>query len=135
MQTSVDRSELEVGLATQRRQDDALSAAPRTGTVDPRFDAHVPSRINAAPLCLIAFALVTFMFSLINAGGVSHGVVPIVISTGLIFAGFTQLAAGLIQIRSGDTLNKAKSNLMKLFDGQGWSVKRCLTSDLGLDLR
>jgi succinate-acetate transporter protein len=67
----------------------------------------VSSRINAAPLCLIAFAVVTFMFSLINAGGVSQGVVPIVISTGLIFAGFTQLAAGLIQIRSGDTLSGA----------------------------
>jgi succinate-acetate transporter protein len=47
------------------------------------------------------------MFSFINAGGVSHSVVPIVISTGIFFAGLTQLIGGLIQISSGDTLNGA----------------------------
>jgi succinate-acetate transporter protein len=47
------------------------------------------------------------MFSVVNVGGVSHGVLPIVVSTGLFFGGFTQLVGGLIQIGSGDTLNGA----------------------------
>ena len=56
---------------------------------------------------LIAFAVVTFMFSLVNAEGVSSAVVPVIISTGLIFGGGTQLIGGLIQIRTGNTLNGA----------------------------
>ncbi len=62
---------------------------------------------NSGPLCLIAFAAVTFMISLVNAGGVSSAVVPVIISTGLIFGGTTQLLGGLIQIRTGNTLNGA----------------------------
>jgi len=38
---------------------------------------------------------------------VSGAVVPMVISTGLIFGGATQLVGGLIQIRTGNTLNGA----------------------------
>ena len=47
------------------------------------------------------------MISLVNAKGVSNAVVPMVISTGLIFGGATQLVGGLIQIRTGNTLNGA----------------------------
>ena len=68
---------------------------------------RVAGRVNTPPLCLIAFAVITFMFSLLNAGAVPHAVVPIVIATGLVFGGITQLAAALIQIGSGDTLNGA----------------------------
>jgi succinate-acetate transporter protein len=74
-------------------------------TVD--TDARVASRINTPPLCLIAFAVITFMFSLLNAGAVPQGVEPVIIATGLIFGGITQLSAALIQIASGDTLNGA----------------------------
>jgi succinate-acetate transporter protein len=62
---------------------------------------------NSAPVCLIAFGAVTFMFSLVNAGGVSSAVVPAIIGTGLIFGGATQLLCGLIQIRTGQTFNGA----------------------------
>ena len=76
----------------------------------PETDATPPKPsgwANTGPLCLIAFAVVTFMFSLVNAEGVSSAVVPVIISTGLIFGGTTQLIGGLIQIRTGDTLNGA----------------------------
>lgn len=36
-----------------------------------------------------------------------HAVVPMIIATGLVFGGVTQLVAALIQIGSGDTLNGA----------------------------
>ncbi len=62
---------------------------------------------NSGPLCLIAFAAVTFMISLVNAKGVSSAVVPVILSTGLIFGGATQLVGGLLQIRTGNTLNGA----------------------------
>jgi succinate-acetate transporter protein len=89
-------------------QDDAhlvtvQPVAERRGPVDTRGIG----RINTAPLCLVAFAVVTFMFSFVNAGGLSHGVLPIVISTGIFFGGVTQLVGGLIQIGSGDTLSGA----------------------------
>jgi succinate-acetate transporter protein len=70
-------------------------------------DRRVAGRVNTPPLCLIAFAVITFMFSLLNAGAVPHAVVSIVIATGLIFGGITQLSAALIQIGSDDTLNGA----------------------------
>ena len=68
---------------------------------------RIAGRVNTPPLCLIAFAVITFMFSLLNAGAVPHAIVPIIIATGLVFGGITQLAAALIQIGSGDTLNGA----------------------------
>jgi succinate-acetate transporter protein len=91
------------GPVTYRPNAGTLSVARRTEEAS----RPVGRSVNAVPLCLIAFAVVTFMFSLINAGGLSHAVVPIVISTGLIFAGVTQLVGGLIQLSSGDTLNGA----------------------------
>jgi succinate-acetate transporter protein len=76
------------------------------------------SSTNPAPLCLIAFAAVTFMFSLVNATAVSAAVEPVIITTGLIFGGATQLAGGLILIRAGDTLN---GTLFATFGGF-WTV-------------
>jgi len=75
--------------------------------VEPEVMAKPSGWANSGPLCLIAFAAVTFMISLVNAKGVSNAVVPMVISTGLIFGGATQLVGGLIQIRTGNTLNGA----------------------------
>lgn len=73
----------------------------------PEAVAKQPDWANSGPLCLIAFAAVTFMISLVNAKGISGAVVPVIISTGLIFGGATQLVGGLIQIRTGNTLNGA----------------------------
>jgi uncharacterized protein len=58
---------------------------------------------NAGPLALLAFAVVTFMLSMINAKAITAGVTPVVLSVGLFFGGGTQLIAGLIQLRTGNT--------------------------------
>lgn len=79
----------------------------RAGLTPAPPDAAAVRRINTPPLCLIAFAVITLMFSLLNAGVVPHTVLPIIIATGLIFGGITQLIAALIQIAGGDTLNGA----------------------------
>ncbi len=62
---------------------------------------------NSGPLCLIAFAVTTFMISLVNAQGINAGVVPVILSCGLIFGGAVQLVGGLLQLRTGNTLNGA----------------------------
>jgi uncharacterized protein len=58
---------------------------------------------NSAPLALAAFALTTFLLSMINAGFVSKGIEPVVFGMAAIFGGGVQLIAGIIQLRSGKT--------------------------------
>ncbi len=57
---------------------------------------------NAAPLALTAFAVVTFMLSMVNAGWVDKGVAPVVSGVALMFGGGTQLIAGFICLRNGN---------------------------------
>jgi uncharacterized protein len=58
---------------------------------------------NAAPLALAAFAVTTFMLSMINAGLVPKATEPAVFGVALMFGGITQLIAGLIVLRGGNT--------------------------------
>jgi uncharacterized protein len=58
---------------------------------------------NPAPLALAAFAVTTFMLSMINAGAVNKGVEPVVFAVALMFGGLTQLAAGFLGFRIGNT--------------------------------
>lgn len=60
---------------------------------------------NSAPLALAAFAVTTFMLSMINAGAVSPAVRPAVLGVALMFGGITQLIAGVIQLRTGNTFS------------------------------
>ncbi len=68
-----------------------------------------PSRLttldwgNSAPLALFAFAVTTFMLSMVNAGAINKGVEPVVFGVALMFGGLTQLIAGIIQLRVGNT--------------------------------
>lgn len=58
---------------------------------------------NSAPLALAAFAVTTFMLSMVNAGLVDKGTEPVVFGVALMFGGLTQLIAGVIQFRTGNT--------------------------------
>jgi uncharacterized protein len=58
---------------------------------------------NSAPLALFAFAVTTFMLSMVNAGVFDKGVKPVVYGVALMFGGLTQLIAGIIQLRVGNT--------------------------------
>lgn len=58
---------------------------------------------NSAPLALAAFAVTTFMLSMVNAGFVNSGVEPVVFGVALMFGGLTQLIAGVIQFRTENT--------------------------------
>jgi succinate-acetate transporter protein len=52
-------------------------------------------------LALTAFAVVTFMLSMVNTGCVDKGVAPVVLGVALTFGGGTQLIAGFICLRNG----------------------------------
>ena len=58
---------------------------------------------NSAPLALLAFAVTTFMLSMVNADAIAKGVEPVVFGVALMFGGLTQLLAGLILLRTGNT--------------------------------
>jgi succinate-acetate transporter protein len=58
---------------------------------------------NSAPLALAGFALTTFLLSMVNAGLVDKGIEPVVFAMALTFGGVTQLIAGVIQFRTGNT--------------------------------
>jgi hypothetical protein len=60
---------------------------------------------NAAPLALAAFAVTTFMLSMINAGLVAKATEPVVFGVALMFGGVIQLIAGLIVLRGGNTFS------------------------------
>jgi len=60
---------------------------------------------NSAPLALLAFAVTTFMLSMINANAVAVTATPIVFGVALMFGGLAQLIAGLIQLRTGNTFS------------------------------
>jgi uncharacterized protein len=58
---------------------------------------------NSAPLGLAAFAVTTFMLSMVNAKLVPAAVEPVVFGVALMFGGIAQLIAGVIQFRNGNT--------------------------------
>ena len=58
---------------------------------------------NSAPLALIAFAVTTFMISMVNANAVNVGTEGFVFGVALMFGGLTQLIAGIIELRNGKT--------------------------------
>jgi uncharacterized protein len=58
---------------------------------------------NSAPLALAAFAVTTFLLSMVNTGHVDIGVTPMVFGVAFMFGGLTQLIAGIIQFRTGNT--------------------------------
>jgi len=68
---------------------------------------------NSAPLALAAFAVTTFMLSLVNANVVPVGTTPVVFAVAFMFGGLAQLIAGIICLRNGNVFAGA------LFGGFG----------------
>lgn len=56
-----------------------------------------PGRLNPSPLAFGAFALTTFLLSLVNAGVVGLGFMPVVIATAWFYGGIVQFVVALWQ--------------------------------------
>jgi uncharacterized protein len=65
-------------------------------------EAPVSGWGNSAPLGLAAFAVTTFMLSVINAKLMPAAITPVVFGVALMFGGLAQLIAGVIQFRIGN---------------------------------
>ena len=57
---------------------------------------------DPAPLGLAAFALTTFLLSLVNAGVMPKDTEPVMLGVALAFGGFAQLLAGMWEFRKGN---------------------------------
>ncbi len=79
-----------------------LNGASRSETGTPSSETTL-NWGNSAPLALLAFAVPTFMLSMINANAVSAGVEPVVFAVALMSGGIVALIAGIIQLRTGNT--------------------------------
>jgi hypothetical protein len=84
---------------------------------------------NSAPLALLAFAVTTFMLSMVNADAIAKGVEPVVFGVALMFGGLTQLIAGLIQLRVGNTV--AHRDRRYNYEERGASVSRLASAPRG----
>jgi len=62
-----------------------------------------PVTADPAPLGLGAFALTTFVLSMMNSGLVSDAGVPVVLGLALAYGGAAQLLAGMWEFRTGNT--------------------------------
>jgi hypothetical protein len=85
---------------------------------------------NSAPLALTAFALTTFLLSMINAGFVSKGIEPVVFAMALVFGGATQLIAGIIQLRSGKTFTGVLFSGFGAFWLSWWAITQFYVADI-----
>ena len=91
---------------------------------------------NSAPLALAAFGVTTLMLSMINASLISPAVKPVVFGVALMFGGLTQLIAGVIQLRIGNTFSGVLFTgfggfWMSLFAVAQWFLKAVPTAQTG----
>jgi succinate-acetate transporter protein len=62
-----------------------------------------PTQANPGPLGLVAFGVTTIMLSLVNAGVLPAGGEAVVLPLAFAFGGGTQLIAGLLEFKTGNT--------------------------------
>jgi succinate-acetate transporter protein len=72
--------------------------------IEPALAAGGTAWGNSAPLGLAAFAVTTFMLSMVNAKLMPAAITPVVFGVALMYGGLAQLIAGVIQFRTGNTL-------------------------------
>ena len=119
---------------TDQRQHVMTKGPPEVAAQPPPPPQPAPPPVqlwgNSAPLALAAFAMTTFLLSMINAGLVDKGIEPVVFGMALTVGGATQLIAGLIQLRAGKTFAGV------LFSGFGafwlsfWAITQYYMADV-----
>ena len=115
---------------------DQRAAPPGAKPTDETKDIAVPSAApwgNSAPLALAAFALTTFLLSMINAGFVDKGIEPVVFGMALTFGGLTQLIAGLFQFRTGNTFAGVLFSSFGAFWLSFWAIVTFFLADVPKD--
>jgi succinate-acetate transporter protein len=65
--------------------------------------AHASIIADPGPVGLAAFAMTTFVLSVVNAGLIDKSVEPVVLGLALFYGGLVQLLAGMWEFRKGNT--------------------------------
>jgi hypothetical protein len=76
--------------------------AGRVANAREMASAHTSMIADPAPLGLAAFALTTFLLSLVNAGIMPKDAEPVMLGVALAFGGLAQLLAGMWEFRKGN---------------------------------
>lgn len=96
----------------------------------PVVAAAAPKIANAGPLGLAAFALTTFLLSMVNANLVNKGVEPIVFGTALTFGGIAQILAGMWAFRAGNTFTGTAFTAYGGFWLSFWALVQFFVKDI-----
>jgi uncharacterized protein len=92
--------------------------------------AGVPAIANPAPLGLAAFALTTFVLSMINSGLVSSGAEPVVFGLALAYGGLAQVLAGMWEFKTGNTFGATAFTSYGAFWLSFWAYVQFFAADV-----
>jgi succinate-acetate transporter protein len=94
---------------------------------------HARIIADPAPLGLAAFALTTFLLSLVNAGVIPAGAEPMVFGLALAYGGVGQLLAGMWEFRKGNTFGATAFSSYGAFWISFWALVTFYAKSLGND--
>jgi succinate-acetate transporter protein len=92
--------------------------------------AGVPAIANPAPLGLAAFALTTFVLSMVNSGLVSDKTEPVVFGLALAYGGIAQLLAGMWEFKTGNTFGATAFASYGAFWISFWALVQFFVKDI-----
>jgi succinate-acetate transporter protein len=92
--------------------------------------APVSKIADPGPLGLAAFALTTFVLSMINAGLVGHGAEPVVLGLAIAYGGIAQLLAGMWEFRTGNTFGAVAFTSYGAFWLSFWAFVQFFAKDI-----
>jgi hypothetical protein len=92
--------------------------------------AGVPAIANPAPLGLAAFALTTFVLSMVNSGLVSDTAEPVVFGLALAYGGIGQLLAGMWEFKTGNTFGATAFSSYGAFWISFWALVTFFVKDI-----
>jgi uncharacterized protein len=107
------------------------SREPMRGeTAAERAAIAAPATADPGPLGLAAFALTTFVLSMINADLVGGASTPIVLSLALTYGGIAQILAGMWEFRAGNTFGATAFTSFGAFWISFWAFEQFFAKDV-----
>jgi uncharacterized protein len=102
----------------------------RGETATDRAAIAAPVIADPGPLGLAAFALTTFILSMVNAQLVGGSSVPIVLGVALAYGGIAQILAGMWEFRTGNTFGATAFTSYGAFWLSFWVFEQFLAKDV-----
>jgi uncharacterized protein len=99
-------------------------------TAADRAAAAVPRTADPGPLGLAAFALTTFVLSMINSQLVGEASVPVVLGLALAYGGIAQILAGMWEFKTGNTFGATAFTSFGAFWISFWAFEQFFAKDV-----